>query len=154
VETEPKHTVVVACLVRNGSGNILLIRSPGRGWELPQGRVEEGEDLLEALRREVREETGVEVDPGPLAAVYSQVSPMPAIVFTFLGTYLSGSLATSEESLDVEWFPPEEGLRLVTHPVNLERLSTLLDFRGKTVYKSYACKPYRILGESFLNRDR
>lgn len=56
---QPKHVIVVGCLVRNDSGQVLLIRHHKRGWEIPQGRVEEGEDLLAAARREVLEETGV-----------------------------------------------------------------------------------------------
>jgi 8-oxo-dGTP diphosphatase len=149
--SDPRHTVVVGALVRDPSGNVLLIRSPKRGWEIPQGRVEEGEDLTSALRREVREETGIEAEPGPLAAVYSQLSLSPAVIFTFLANYLSGSPTPSEESPEVRWLAPDDALLLVTHPVNLERLRTLLTFSGNVVYRSYACGPYRVLGETLLS---
>ena len=52
-------------IVRDGDGRLLLIRrgrEPGRGlWSLPGGRVEAGETRPEAVRREVLEETGLDV---------------------------------------------------------------------------------------------
>ena len=75
---QPKHIIVASCLVRNNDGRILLIRHHRRGWEIPQGRVEEGENLLAAACREVLEETGVTVEAGPLAAVWSKLTPPAA----------------------------------------------------------------------------
>lgn len=62
----PRHVIVVSTLIRNTSDQILLIRHHKRGWEIPQGKVEEGESLIEALHREVLEETGVQVETGKL----------------------------------------------------------------------------------------
>ena len=58
----PTHFVSVAALVENGNGEILLINSPWRGWEYPGGLIEPGETFQEALKREVREEAGVEIE--------------------------------------------------------------------------------------------
>jgi 8-oxo-dGTP diphosphatase len=148
---EPKHTLVVSALVRNGWGDIVLIRSPKRGWEIPQGRVEEGEALVDALRREVREETGLEVDVGPLAALYSKLSPPSALIFCFLTTFRGGVPTTSDESLEVGWFAPDEALGLVEHPVNRERLEAPLAYSGRLVYRSYETKPYRVTGDAFMD---
>lgn len=49
-------------------GEVLLVRQDGR-WMLPGGEVERGESHPEALVRELHEEAGIEVDPGPLLAV-------------------------------------------------------------------------------------
>ena len=56
------HLVSVAALVRNDEGQILLVNSPWRGWEYPGGLIEPGETFETALRREIREEAGVEVE--------------------------------------------------------------------------------------------
>lgn len=146
----PKHVIVVSCLVRNDEGKILLIRHPRRGWEIPQGRVEEGEDLLAAARREVREETGTEVELGPLAAVWSKVSPPAALIFGFLARYRGGELTPSDESLEVVWQPPDEALGLISHPVTRDRLAALRAFGGDIVYGSYDTSPYRVLTNSCL----
>ena len=56
------HFVSVAALVTNDQGQILLVNSPWRGWEYPGGLIEPGETFQEALHREVREESGVEIE--------------------------------------------------------------------------------------------
>ena len=56
------HFVSVAGLVTNDNGEVLLIKSPRRGWEYPGGMVEPGETLQDALLREVKEEAGIDVE--------------------------------------------------------------------------------------------
>ena len=57
-----------SALIRDGEGRILLARragDPGAGlWDLLGGFMDEGEEPLQALRRELREETGLEIEPG------------------------------------------------------------------------------------------
>ncbi len=149
-EKEPLHTLVVGCLVRNAKDEILLIRNQKRGWEIPQGRVEEGENLIEALQREVREESGVEIEPGPLAAVWSKATLPPAVIFTFLGRYLSGDLQPSGDSVEARWIDPTEALAEVSNKVMKERLHVLLNYEGIINYRSYTLKPYQVLLEKDL----
>ncbi len=149
-EKEPQHTLVVGCLVRNANDEILLIRHQKRGWEIPQGRVEEGENLIEALHREVREEAGIEIETGPLAAVWSKVTAPPAVIFTFLGRYLSGDLAPTGDSVEARWIAPAEALEEVSNKVMKDRLQVLLNFKGTINYRSYTLKPYQLLLERNL----
>ena len=71
---------IVAALIRRGD-EVLLVRQqgpddPARSWALPGGIVETGELLTEALAREMREETGLEVlDPGRLLYVVQSDNP-------------------------------------------------------------------------------
>jgi 8-oxo-dGTP diphosphatase len=150
--SNPQHSVVVGCLVRNVGNDLLLIRHHKRGWEIPQGRVEEGENLIDAVCREVREEAGVVIELGPLAAVWSMISQSPAIIFTFLGRYRSGDLLTSGDSEEAGWFSEAEAIEKVTGSVMRERLKTLLNFNGAVVYCSYSTRPYQVLMERNLSQ--
>lgn len=151
---EPKHVVAVTGLIRNAANQVLMIRSPERGWEVPGGRVEEGEDLIQALVREIREESGVEAEIGALVGIYSRITPPSMILFGFAGRYRSGKLVTSEESEAVEWVKPVAVLRRITHPAIRDRMQDLLANNGEVVYRSYSLDPYRIHGQYYLQEAR
>jgi len=57
---EKNHLVAVGGFITNEKKEVLLIKSPLRGWEFPGGMVEPGESLTEALIREVKEVRGIQ----------------------------------------------------------------------------------------------
>lgn len=69
----PAPAIGVSAIVFDRDERVLLVRRgrpPARGqWHPPGGRLEPGESLTEACRREVREETGLDVTIGPIMAV-------------------------------------------------------------------------------------
>ena len=123
----PKHIVAVAGLVQDASGRVLLIRSPRGDWEFPGGQVELGEDLIAALQREVREETGITVTAGKLAGVYSNVQSH-IVMFDFLCAYVAGEPMPSAESLQVEWVERDQVLPRIIRPVIRDRMRDMLEF--------------------------
>jgi 8-oxo-dGTP diphosphatase len=146
----PHHIVAVGGLVSNEEGDILLLRSPQRGWEFPGGQVEEGEDLIQALARETREETGIAVSVGPLVGIYSNIKPPAKVMFGFLAQWEAGEPVTSSESLESSWFPREEVLEMITHPALRDRARDKLEFSGRVVYRVYRTNPYRVVKEQLL----
>ncbi|MCB9450851.1 MAG: NUDIX hydrolase [Anaerolineaceae bacterium] len=146
----PKHIVAVSGLVTNAAGEVLLVRSPRRGWEVPGGQVEEGETLPEALRREIMEEAGVTVTVGKLVGIYTNIKLPPKVIFGFRCAWVSGELTTSPESVETAWFPPDAALPRVTHPAIDQRLRDMLAFTGTVVYRVYTTDPYQILDATVL----
>ena len=109
-------------VVRDEAGRLLLVlrgRDPGRGrWSLPGGRIEPGESAAEAAAREVREETGLEVDVGELLATVDLAGGYR--VHDFAATVTGGQLAAGDDADEVRWCTPDD--------VSLLELSTgLLD---------------------------
>lgn len=144
-DQQPKHILVVSGLVRNDDDQLLLVRHHIRGWELPQGRVEEGERLIFALSREILEEAGVTICHAKLAVIWSKVSSPAAVIFCFIARYASGTLHPSTETPEVIWCTEQEARTLIRHPVNRDRIDALLKYDGELRLHSYATGPYRLL---------
>lgn len=142
---QPKHVVVVSCLIRNDAGLFLLVKHRSRGWELPQGRVEQGESLIFALSRETLEETGVTICHARLEVIWSKISDPSAVIFCFSALYAAGELTPSEETPCVEWCSEQDMINRVAHPVNRDRIRALLDSNGQLQFRSYATGPYRLI---------
>ena len=149
----PKHIVAVAGLIRDAEGRVLMIRSPRGDWEFPGGQVEEGEDLIAALQREVLEETGLTVTVGKLAGVYSNVKSH-IVMFDFLCELVSGELQTSAESLAVEWVAADEALGRIIRPVIRDRMRDMLEFTGEVVYRSYEFDAGKVYTKYVIQREQ
>ena len=100
----PPVEIVQAVIVRDGA--VLLGRRRDlRGWELPGGNVIPGEDPEDALRREVLEETGVEVRVEALAGVYLRSGFLPHRASVYRCRAERGSARPSDETPQVAWWP-------------------------------------------------
>ncbi|KRE36796.1 NUDIX hydrolase [Paenibacillus sp. Soil522] len=109
----PKHFVSAATIVLNERNEILLIKGPERGWEMPGGVVEEGESLKNAAIRETKEESGIDIEVTKFCGVFQNVSQSICNTL-FLGRPIGGDLTTTPESLEVGFFPIEVALEMVT----------------------------------------
>lgn len=94
----------VGGLAYDDEGRLLLVRranDPGRGrWSLPGGRVEPGEDDAAALVREMREETGLDVEPGPLVG---RVQRGRYAIADYRCTVRGGTLRAGDDALDARF---------------------------------------------------
>jgi 8-oxo-dGTP pyrophosphatase MutT (NUDIX family) len=126
IYSPPKHIVSAATIVINEKDEILLIKGPRRGWEMPGGQVEEGESLKEAAIRETKEETGIDVEVSKFCGVFQNVKDSICNTL-FLAKPIGGTLTTSPESLEVEFFPIEQGLEMVNWKNFRQRIEYCLD---------------------------
>ena len=111
----------VAALVRDEEGRILLQRRSDDGcWNLPAGAVDPGESPADAVVREVREETGLEVRPVRVAGVfggrgdglhvrYANGDEVEFTAIVFECAVVGGALqADGDETAELGWFHPGE----------------------------------------------
>jgi len=96
-------------------GRILLLNQDtgsGRSWSLPGGKLEAGETLTQALVREMKEETGLDVEPGRLLYICDHV-PAEVVHITFEARRASGTLGDIEAGADTT---PIRGMEFVPVP--------------------------------------
>ncbi|XVQ13850.1 NUDIX hydrolase [Spirillospora sp. CA-255316] len=98
----------VAGVVLDDRGRALLVQRRDNGhWEPPGGVLELEETVHDGLRREVREETGLEVEPGSLTGVYKNMTRgIVALVFRCQVT--GGRLVETGEAKDFRWATVDE----------------------------------------------
>jgi 8-oxo-dGTP diphosphatase len=141
---DPRHIVAVSGLFFDRDGQVLLVKTERRGWECPGGQVELGEDLIAALIREVREESGCEVEVERLAGVYTNPVAPQKVMFQFIGQYVSGTPQGSEETAEAGWFSVDEARQIVTFPANLAKLNDALRTSERPIYRVYSTQPYTV----------
>ena len=87
------------------AGQVLLaLRSDVRGWELPGGNANPGESGEAALRRELREETGLEVEVERRVGDYERRGFWPHTACVYRCRRVGGALRGSRETPAVRWF--------------------------------------------------
>lgn len=128
----PRQRVGVALVTFNTDEEVLLLRHVfhiGNPWGLPGGWLGRNEAPTDALRREVREETGLTVSLGPPIHTTHESSP-PHIVMAYLGWLGSGPMQFNSEIIEARWFGLDElprplwpfAEKAITHGLSLSRM--------------------------------
>jgi 8-oxo-dGTP pyrophosphatase MutT (NUDIX family) len=102
-----QHSVSVAAVIVDDLGRILVTQRRDNGhWEAPGGVLELGESIIDGLRREVLEETGLTIEPIRLTGVYKNMS-QGVVALVFRSRVANGTPVPTAESDRVEWWTPE-----------------------------------------------
>ncbi|HZD90610.1 MAG TPA: NUDIX hydrolase [Pseudolabrys sp.] len=128
------YLAVSAAVVRDGK--LLVVRRARRPalnlYSFPGGGVELGETLTEAVRREVREETGLDIEPVGLAGEREVIVRDPAgqverhfVILCFATRWRAGEPVLNDELDDARWVDPSElrGLRTTDGLVEMAALA-------------------------------
>jgi len=104
MNTHPaRHSVSVAGVITDDHGRALLIqRADNHRWEPPGGVLELAETIHDGLRREVREETGLDIEPVTLTGVYKNMT-RGIVALVFRCKITGGDLATTDEASAFRW---------------------------------------------------
>ncbi|MET9687874.1 NUDIX domain-containing protein [Streptomyces lavendulae] len=137
---EPNSMVVAAsAVVTDDKGRILLQKRSDSGlWALPGGGMEMTDSLPGTAIREVKEETGLDVEITGLVGTYTD--PRHVIAYTdgevrrqfnvcFRARLVGGTLAVSDESLELRWVDPGALSSLDMHHTQRLRLTHFLEDR-------------------------
>ena len=155
----PVHFVSAAGVVFK-EDKVLLIKSDRRGWEFPGGLVENGEAVLDALKREIHEESGIIVEPEYITGIYQNVAfkqgygplegmTLPTTVnLVFRCRYVEGIETVSEESREVDWFTPEDAVNMITQSYLKKEFEDALGGRGLIHFDTFKRTPQ---ATAFLN---
>jgi 8-oxo-dGTP pyrophosphatase MutT (NUDIX family) len=129
----------VVAVVRDDAGRILLIHKTDNDlWALPGGGHELGESIADTVVREVKEETGYDVEVEQITGTYTNPGHVMAyedgevrqqFSLAFSARLIGGQRRTSNESDQVEWVPVEEVADLPMHPSMRLRLQHAIEGR-------------------------
>jgi len=131
---QTQFTIGAFAIIFDAERRVLLShRRDIDAWNLPGGGVETGETPVEAVMREVTEETGLEVAVDRLVGVYTNTR-RDDIVFTFVCRVTGGALQLTEESSDHRYCALTEMPRSLT-PKNVERIREALESGDRPLFR-------------------
>ena len=147
----PTHIVAAAGVVENEKEEILLVNTYHGGWVFPGGQVEVGENIIDAVIREIKEESGINVIVKRLFAIssntathkgYNGVKVVPTkVMMDFVCTFVDGKLCISDENSESCWVKKEKVLDMITAPAIRQRFQAYLDYDGNVQYLEYVTQP-------------
>lgn len=134
-------------IVFNNEGKLLLVSQRGDSWSLPKGHVNEGETVLEAAVREIREESGIEelqyikelgsyeryrIGPGGVGEDRSELKSITVFLFR---TGQIDLCPLDPDNPEARWVTMGEALQLLTHPKDREFLENNMQMIIESVSK-------------------
>lgn len=123
-------TIVVAAVIRDGAGRLLLTRRPEGShmaglWEFPGGKVEAGETPIAALERELEEELAISAKIGSPLTFSVHEEPEMRIVLLFFAATIGDAQPMALEDQQIAWVAPEDLPSYPTPPADAELVRIL-----------------------------
>lgn len=135
-----KLDAVYALICQEYEKEVLLVKNKGRGWSFPGGTVEKGETLEQALIRETKEETGLNITVENVVAineVFFRKKGHHVVFIIFKAKIISGEISCQdlEEITDIKWVDFQKANELMPfYPAGIEGL---LESSIPYIFQSY-----------------
>ncbi len=146
----PTHIIAGAGVVVNDKEEVLMVKTHNAGWVFPGGQVEVGENVIDAVKREIMEEAGVDIEVGEVFCIASNTGKYPGyngvkeiptkIMLDFICKAKSGVPRPSDENSESRYVPRDKVLELIKAPAIVERYKAYLEYRGRPIYMEYVTK--------------
>ena len=120
------HSVSVAGVITDDGRALLIRRLDTLHWEPPGGVLELDEPIENGLRREVREETGLMIEPVTLTGVYKNMA-RGIVALVFRCNVISGHPTVNDEVSEFRWAKPEEVIAMADEAFAIRVLDALAD---------------------------
>jgi len=127
--TRSSHPVAtVGALIHDHSGQVLMVRTHkwSNLWGIPGGKIRRGEASVEALRREIREETALEIDQIRFALVQDCIDsgeferPEHFLLLNYIARAASKEVCLNDEAEEFRWVKPADALSMeLNHPTRV-----------------------------------
>lgn len=134
----PTHIIAGAGIVRNGKDEVLLVKTHNAGWVFPGGQVEVGENVIDAVKREIMEEAGIDIDVEEVFCISSNTGKYPGyngikeiptkIMLDFICSAKGGIPRPSDENSESMYVPEDKVLDLIQAPAIIERYKAYLEY--------------------------
>ncbi len=130
--SHPRFSVTAGAIITDERGRVLLLKHrfrPGSGWGIPGGYINKGEQAEDALRRELREEAGLELKDVKISTARTFKRPQQVEII-FLCRAAGEPEQLNYEIEKAEWFEMAELPKLPTDQIEL--LKQVLHDRART----------------------
>ena len=147
----PTHIIAGAGIVLNENHEVLMVKTHRGGWEFPGGQVEVGENVIDAVKREIMEEAGIDIEVGEVFCISSNTGKYPGyngvkeiptkIMLDFICRAKGGIPRPSDENSESAYIPQDKVLAMIQSPNIMERYKAYLEYTGRPIYMEYVTRP-------------
>lgn len=133
-------TIVGVCSIIEKEKKVLLLQRSRDDnyypsmWDFPGGKLNENEDVIDGLKREVKEETGLEIEVQFPIDVSSKIfTKIHLVLITFISGFKLGKVKLSEEHQNYKWIVPKLNFKFDNMtPLTKQAFDSYLKFRQLT----------------------
>ena len=145
----PTHIVTTGIFVENAAHQVLMVNHPTRGWEMPGGILDKGENIMESIQRQLDKQWKLKLirNPGDtLFITLDEIKSLPKtkIIFDFRCSIVGDQSIEGEALESMKWVDRSELISLSLSEIMKMRIDNYLEFNRAVLYTSYMREPFEV----------